>query len=220
MDSPARRFRFWTVSVFVTCFGMIGCSSPNSTVTLSPTPIREPVVLTGTIRETGTHEGIAGANVCWAGRCAVSAPDGSFRLDTQTIVEIGHSQCTVVVFKEGFESRNECLQAGLSGVSQYDPALQRQIVITAGESVSTTLYWDDAGGFILEDFCQTCKRIHVRIPGDGQLVATLAAEDPSAAQLELIPATPLRASAGSMVIFTISSRSQQAFRLSTQLIPD
>jgi len=197
-----------------------GCSSQNSTVLPLPSSPTgsQPVVLEGSVRESGSESPIEGATVCWSQRCAQSTAEGTFRLDTETVFGTGHAPC-LVAYSYGFETRNDCLSTGLSGTAAYNPVLQRVITITAGESVSGTVFWDDGGGFDLEDFCERCKRIRVFNPNAGQLVTTLM-PDTSSAQLRLSPSGPVRVQAGATVVLIIGAQSQQPFHLDTQLIPE
>ena len=202
-------------------FGVLtvaGCSSPSSPVVLpGPTP-SQPVVLAGAIWESGTHTPLADARICWSNHCATTLEDGTFRLDTTAMSAPGYSIC-VVTGKQGFEWRNDCVPTRSVGVAQYNTSLQRSIVINAGDTVTDTVYFDDASGTILEDACERCKRVLVTIPRNGELRTSLAA-DGGSGQVSLTPATPLAVRAGTTVLLLITANTQQAFRLSTELVSE
>jgi hypothetical protein len=188
-----------------------GCQDRNRPPSVTtPDPVGRPLVIVGLIVESGAHTPISGARICWSIRCATSGDDGGYRLETETVFEPGHSPC-LVASASGFESRNDC--------DGFSLTLQRTVVIAAGDSLSGRIYQDDVSGWLLDDWCQRCKRIHIEIPHDGTLVVRVSG-DGTTSPPTLTPDTPIAAKAGTTAFLLIQSSLPQNFSLETMLVAD
>src|SRR5262252_6694830 len=135
-----RSLNHWLVAAASLLAVACSTSSPGPSVVVGPTPVAPgPIVVSGVILETGTHAPVSAATVCWTRHCTTTGQDGSYQLNTETLPpsHTGPSNDFICpsASADGFEGKTLCVSVG-SNAATFSAALQRQIVINAGDTVT------------------------------------------------------------------------------------
>src|SRR5262245_38545072 len=65
--------------LFAVIAPLAGCQDRNRPPSVTTADSVRPLVIAGSIVESGVHTPISGASICWGARCSMSGDDGGYR---------------------------------------------------------------------------------------------------------------------------------------------